>query len=365
MQPSHLFPNAFGPPTTPEANLAARRGSTGSAISSLEELHLGPERNLSGDEAALNSFLAGFEQKPFEAELEYLSYKEGILAPSREVFLTEQPLISKEEFHFLQQLLFDSDMSNSRDNMELLDGQQSEEKTTTSTPFISMSPPLTNIPSEIKSQKEEEIFLLIQKLANTTVSSETYNQYGNNADDLIRRHNLMTYLKEMIQLQPQILLLSQAPSFSGSRLTGVPLTSEFIIMNPWSNIGKTKLFGISKGYKKTNETDKVSKDGSAKIVWKALAEVRQVPLLWSLFPFHSFNPERGWRSNRTPTQEEIKMGEDFLRDVVRIFNIQKVVALGKFVKRNLKSMGLPYVELSRPSYNGSKKFAQSILSVLQ
>jgi hypothetical protein len=60
-----------------------------------------------------------------------------------------------------------------------------------------------------------------------------------------RRRNLETYLQEMRERRPTVLLLGEAPGFRGMRITGIPFTNRSILTGPANHFG---LFGPGKGY---------------------------------------------------------------------------------------------------------------------
>src|SRR5205823_6053994 len=92
----------------------------------------------------------------------------------------------------------------------------------------------------------------IEKLARVPQSCSLTNQYAFSGEaNSIRRANLRLYLEQMASLRPVALLVGEAPGYRGCRLTGIPFTSEFIIMRGVAELG---LFGESRGYRKTSES---------------------------------------------------------------------------------------------------------------
>ena len=132
----------------------------------------------------------------------------------------------------------------------------------------------------------QKINKYVKALAAVPASPIFYNQYANDFDEnLIRRNNLILYFQQMVKFNPHILLVGEAPGYRGCRLTGVPFTSEFILLNGLEEIG---LFGASRGYQKTTESDKLVKEASATIVWQILSTTLTIPLIWNAFCFHPF-----------------------------------------------------------------------------
>ena len=196
----------------------------------------------------------------------------------------------------------------------------------------------------------------VKDLSNTNISGSVYNQYKNK----IRCKNLQLYLKEMKQIKPKYILIGEAPGYQGCRLTGVPFTSEFILLN---GVNKLNLFGKSKGYKKTQEKALIQKEKTALILWETLTEINKIPLLWNAFPFHPFkhgNPN----SNRKPLKNELLIGERFLRDLINLFNIKNIIAVGNTSKIVLDDLGLNAIKVRHPSHGGKSEFKKQLTKLL-
>lgn len=201
----------------------------------------------------------------------------------------------------------------------------------------------------------------IKEVSNFKSGNKVFNQYSYDFSvNEVRRENLFLYLKHLAERNPQILLVGEAPGYRGCRLTGVPFTSEFILLNGFDEI---RLFGESRGYRKTNEFDRVYKEQSATIVWETLVKYQQIPLLWNAFPFHPFKVENQ-ESNRTPTNEEINIGEYFLKELIILFDIKSVVAVGKEAEQTLIKMGLAFQKVRHPANGGKNKFNNGIKDVM-
>lgn len=92
----------------------------------------------------------------------------------------------------------------------------------------------------------DEIDRFIRKLATTNVPPNVYNQYSDDhPESSVRRKNLGIYLRHMANVKPKIMLVGEAPGYRGSRLTGVPFTSEYLLMH---NKEGLTLFGEENGY---------------------------------------------------------------------------------------------------------------------
>lgn len=86
----------------------------------------------------------------------------------------------------------------------------------------------------------------IDDLATTKVPRNVFNQYSYGLiENKVRRDNLLIYLKQMKKINPRIIFIAEAPGYRGSRLTGVPLVSEYQLMN---DIDGLELFGEKRDY---------------------------------------------------------------------------------------------------------------------
>lgn len=192
----------------------------------------------------------------------------------------------------------------------------------------------------------------IDQLSRVEVSDRAVNQYarGDRAN-AIRRANLLRYL-EWIGT-PRMILIGEAPSHRGGRLTGIPFTSEAIMLRH-----------LGDGFRKATRGDTLSTEASATMVWATIACIEPRPLLWNAFPFHPFvrgNP----MSNRAPTAEELRIDAPFLEQLIRLFPIDQVVAIGNLASRSLTSLGIGHEKVRHPSQGGKKKFVDGMARLSQ
>lgn len=188
-----------------------------------------------------------------------------------------------------------------------------------------------------------------------------YNQYAPvSPANLIRQENLRLYLQQMQVLEPKILLVGEAPGYRGCRFTGVPFSSEFILLQGLEEIG---LFGALQGYQKTGEYQQVWKEATATILWQVLMQLQAIPLLWNAFPFHPFQANCPL-SNRPPTCQELKVGRIFLTEIIDLFQPQMIVALGNQAEITLKQMGIICPKVRHPANGGKQRFREGLETIL-
>src|SRR5205814_504928 len=108
----------------------------------------------------------------------------------------------------------------------------------------------------------------IDALAAVQVSDRATNQYarGERAN-AIRRSNLHLYLEQAGE--PRMLLIGEAPSHRGGRLTGIPFTSETIML---------RHFGPE--FRKASAGPNLSTLSSAKMVWVTISCIVMRPVVW-------------------------------------------------------------------------------------
>jgi uracil-DNA glycosylase len=167
----------------------------------------------------------------------------------------------------------------------------------------------------------------IERLACARIGA-TYNFYraGTRASLLCAR--LERYLDE--RREAPILLVAEAPGYRGTRVSGIPLTSE------------RQLTGAGPA------------EATATVVHRVLAELGLVDdvLLWNVVPTHPGDA----RSNRTPTRAEVEKGAVFARALARG---RTVVPVGRLAQ---EALGGPYVR--HPSHGGGQAFRQGLRAAL-
>ena len=76
---------------------------------------------------------------------------------------------------------------------------------------------------------------LLDDLSRVALSSRAYNQFARTGDDVrgnaVRRGNLRRYLEELDAIGPRLLLVGEAVSYRGGRLTGIPFVSETVMLS--------------------------------------------------------------------------------------------------------------------------------------
>ncbi len=199
---------------------------------------------------------------------------------------------------------------------------------------------------------------LIERLAERADSATVTNPYraGDDPNHAIRRHNLRLYLNGFAAAKKvPALLVCEAPGYRGCRLTGIPLCSRKILT---AGVKGLPLFGLRRGYREPNEPSfsQIQGEQSATIVWRELSQLGFNPLIWNAFPWH---PHRECRplSNRTPTHSELQEGSAILAQVIDLFAIENVLAIGRKAQTSLRDLAIPCAATRHPAHGGKAEFA--------
>ncbi|MFD2618607.1 uracil-DNA glycosylase [Terrilactibacillus laevilacticus] len=203
-------------------------------------------------------------------------------------------------------------------------------------------------------EREMEITAFVEKLARIKTNELTFNQYAyDHTLGETTRNNLNLYLRVMKDLDCHTLLVGEAPGYRGCRWSGVPFTSEYILNQ------QHQLFGTQQNHTPLYAHTSLQKEASATIVWQAFQDFGVFPLMWNAYPFH---PHKlgNYESNRKPTRKELMMGKEFLLDLLELFSIDQVVAIGNCAKESLDLLQIESTKIRHPSNGGKGEFREGI-----
>lgn len=202
-----------------------------------------------------------------------------------------------------------------------------------------------------------QISNFINQLSREVVSKETTNLYaGRSKASQIRKENLRLYLNKMFQIKPKILLLGEAPGYRGCGVTGVPFTSERILTK--------NMFFMDLGFTTIHQDPFLESEISATIVWNELKNYPDKPLIWNIFPFHPHKIDHKG-VNRTPNKDELETGAKYLKKLLTIFSIDKIIALGRKPESKIKDLDFDYSYVRHPANGGKNKFVLGMRDVLK
>ncbi|MCU1227408.1 MAG: uracil-DNA glycosylase-like protein, partial [Acidobacteria bacterium] len=207
----------------------------------------------------------------------------------------------------------------------------------------------------------------INYLGRIEVSERACNQYSSTLGDIranaIRRRNLRLYLEQLDAVGARIVLIGEAPSYRGGRLTGIPFVSETVMLRGVETRNGFVL-GESHGYRKATEGEKLSTEASATMVWATIREIDPLPLLWNAFPFHPFDAGNAF-TNRMPSAAELAMGATLIARLVQLFGFERIVAVGNHADSSLTKLVIPHDKVRHPSMAGKPEFVAGMARISQ
>lgn len=199
---------------------------------------------------------------------------------------------------------------------------------------------------------ETKIQKLVDELSNTKAPADTKNPWDFSCPgNVIRRKNLLGYFAKMRERKSRILLVGEAPGYRGCGRVGIPFSSERLLLShPFFE--DRALFNIE-------NIDDIIAEASASIVWKTFDSLNFYPLMWATYPFHP-HKHGDMLSNRAPRPDEIVLGRQFLKKITDLFNIEKIIAVGRVAERNLADMDMAAIPIRHPSHGGATMFAEGL-----
>jgi hypothetical protein len=186
----------------------------------------------------------------------------------------------------------------------------------------------------------------------------------------IRRAHLVHYLESRLE-KAQYLLIGEAVGYQGGHFSGIPMTSERILM------GYQKDKGIWPEHvlpnlkpQRTSKPDKKAhgfSEPTATIVWQTILESGCDPLwvvLWNAYPWHPFDPSKGMLSNRKPTVKETSGALQSLNIFLELYPRTMVIATGKVAEDQLRKLNVNCYCVRHPAQGGASMFRNQCLKLL-
>ena len=187
----------------------------------------------------------------------------------------------------------------------------------------------------------------------------------------IRKAQLERYLVHRMD-SPRLLIVAEACGYQGCRFTGIPLTSERMMLDLHPVVNSKMIIG-SPGRRTSRkespflpadiQREKGFNEPTDTIVWKAALESGLAPedfILWNIFPFHPYKPGK-MLTNRTPTQKELDAGLIYTEKLLELVggNI-KICAVGKKSETTLKNAGYKVTGVRHPANGGATLFREGL-----
>lgn len=186
----------------------------------------------------------------------------------------------------------------------------------------------------------------------------------------IRRRQLQAYLSERIG-RAETLLLAEAIGYQGGHFSGIPMTSERLLLGGLrhKHIGPEQVFSSLLPQRTSQPEIRLQgfTEPTATIVWGFLVEHGVDPhsvVLWNAYPWHPYHPEKGLLSNRTPTDIELAEGHRVLRQMLTLGCFKRIVAVGEKSFAQLQQLEIAADKVRHPANGGAGKFRAQMLALL-
>jgi hypothetical protein len=187
----------------------------------------------------------------------------------------------------------------------------------------------------------------------------------------IRSRQLQKYLSERLG-RAKTLLLAEAIGYQGGHFSGIPMTSERLLLDGLRHkkLGPELVFSALRP-RRTSRPELRAQgftEPTATIVWGFLVENGIDPrsvVLWNAFPWHPYQPKKGLLSNRTPSDGELSAGHQVLQRLLSIGQFEQIVAVGEKSFAQLQQLQLPATKVRHPANGGAGKFRAQLLELLK
>lgn len=166
-------------------------------------------------------------------------------------------------------------------------------------------------------------------------------------------------LAQHLDCEPEFILTGEAPGYQGCRYSGIAFTSERLL-------GEGAIPRIPALDARLSTRRLPFSEPSATIVWKTLYRlgIAERTILWNAMQLHPHRDGELW-SNRTPSPDEIALGEPAMRLLIEAFPKAKIVAVGKKAEGLLGEMGVPVTGAVRhPANGGAIEFASGLEALI-
>lgn len=185
----------------------------------------------------------------------------------------------------------------------------------------------------------------------------------------IRRRQLHAYLRERLG-NARILLLAEALGYQGGHFSGIPMTSERLLLGGLRHKGLEPHHVFHQTPERTSLASLKLKgftEPTATIVWEFFHQQGIDPrsvILWNAFPWHPFQPEKGLLSNRTPSDQELNDGRAIFTKLLTLGQFKTIVAVGRKAATQLDIAEINAHQVRHPANGGAGHFRDQCRSIL-
>ena len=166
-------------------------------------------------------------------------------------------------------------------------------------------------------------------------------------------------LRQHLACNARWILIGEAPGYQGAKVSGIPFTSERLML-------EGHIPGINLKDRRLSTRERPWSEPSAAIVWKALHElgIANQTILWNAYPWHP-HKNGTLHSNRTPTAAERAAGIPILLALFSAFPQAHVLAVGRQSQTTLERLGVTATPLRHPSMGGATLFRAGMRRTLK
>lgn len=216
----------------------------------------------------------------------------------------------------------------------------------------------------------------LRSIAEYEATSDTFNpwlefdpiyDFGEEAP-AIRLAHLREYLGYRIE-KAKYLLVAEAVGYQGAKFSGIPMTSERILLGHHGDIPVIDIMPNLRAHRTSNRLNAPSKtvkecgfaEPTATIVWGLIRELRLRPgevILWNTFPFHPFQKAKGALSNRPPRRDELALGKEYLDRLLSLCPHEvQIIGVGEKASQTL---GEGCLKVRHPANGGATMFREQM-----
>jgi hypothetical protein len=224
--------------------------------------------------------------------------------------------------------------------------------------------------------RHKDISEFISLLENAPRQADVFNPWAhrdkeNDSGSLapeIRKKQLAHYLSVRLG-KVRYCLIGEALSYQGGHFTGVPMTSERILLGFQRDRGiypESILPGMQP--RRTSKPEIMPKgfgEPTATIVWGTIFNAAIDPLsitIWNAFPWHPYDPAKGILSNRRLTRGEVLRGLPLLERLLALFPLAKIAAVGRISAQSLGLLNREFCLCRHPAQGGATIFRAQFLT---
>ncbi len=157
-----------------------------------------------------------------------------------------------------------------------------------------------------------------------------------------------------LTIKAKYVFVGEAPGYQGCKVTGIPFTSERLIL-------EGQIPRVSTALARLTSRPRPWSEPSATTVWGTLHKlgIAEESILWNAFPWHPHQLKQH-HSNRTPTTTERPTGLPILKHLLLLYPKAQVFAVGRNAEWSLQQIGHPGIHLRHPSMGGASQFSRQL-----